>query len=58
MKLLAFRATASFVLGLLFLAGCAVGPDYHQPQVAIPPLWNETLAGGETNAAANAADWC
>ncbi|GAB7125576.1 efflux transporter outer membrane subunit [Silvimonas sp. JCM 19000] len=27
----------------LLLAGCAVGPDYHAPQPAMPPGWQATL---------------
>jgi len=43
---------------LLFLAaGCAVGPDYHQPKVSAPAQWSEALAGGETNASASVAAW-
>jgi outer membrane protein TolC len=50
-------------VGLLaFLAGgCAhlpsVGPDYHAPETQAPAHWGETLAGGETNAAAASTDW-
>ena len=34
-----------------------VGPDYHPPRTATRPHWSEPLAGGETNAAATAAEW-
>jgi len=41
--------------------GCAnlpsVGPDYHAPATQTPTRWSETLAGGETNAAAVTAAW-
>lgn len=39
------------------LAGCTVGPDYHQPKVNVPQAWSESLAGGETNGIAQLADW-
>jgi multidrug efflux system outer membrane protein len=45
------------VLGLFVLAGCAVGPDYHQPKVQVPPQWSEPAAGGETNSSASVAAW-
>lgn len=41
----------------LFVTGCAVGPNYHQPQANAPARWGETLAGGETNIAADTAGW-
>jgi len=44
---------ASLTIGL---GGCAVGPNYHQPNVPAPAQWN-ALAGGETNAAAPVAAW-
>jgi NodT family efflux transporter outer membrane factor (OMF) lipoprotein len=42
---------------LALLAGCAVGPDYHQPQVSTPAQWATPLAGGETNGALPDAAW-
>lgn len=36
-----FAATA-LALGLLWLAGCALGPRYSRPSAAIPPEFNET----------------
>ena len=45
------------VLGLFALAGCAVGPNYHQPTVSTPPHWEAPLAGGETNSAVPVAAW-
>jgi NodT family efflux transporter outer membrane factor (OMF) lipoprotein len=52
----------SAVALLAFLAGgCAnlpsVGPDYHKPETKAPAYWSETMAGGETNAAAVTAAW-
>jgi NodT family efflux transporter outer membrane factor (OMF) lipoprotein len=44
---------ASLTVGL---GGCAVGPDYHQPNVPAPAQWG-ALAGGETNSAAPVAAW-
>ncbi|MGC2457403.1 MAG: efflux transporter outer membrane subunit [Gallionellaceae bacterium] len=36
----AARATA-LLLALLVLSGCAVGPDYHQPAIAVPAAFKE-----------------
>src|SRR5438034_8267150 len=44
-----FVACCSVVAVLLFLSGCAVGPNYRSPQTKAPAQWNESLAGGETN---------
>jgi NodT family efflux transporter outer membrane factor (OMF) lipoprotein len=30
-----------FLIGVLSLAGCAVGPKYHQPPVEVPPTYKE-----------------
>src|SRR4029077_10375799 len=30
-----------FLAGVLLLAGCAVGPNYHRPPVAVPPTYKE-----------------
>ncbi|HEY1793361.1 MAG TPA: efflux transporter outer membrane subunit [Opitutaceae bacterium] len=38
-------------------AGCAVGPDYHQPAAAAPARWNEALAGGEAPRPADLTGW-
>jgi multidrug efflux system outer membrane protein len=38
-------------------AGCAVGPDYHQPSAAAPAHWSEPLAGGEAASPAELAAW-
>jgi NodT family efflux transporter outer membrane factor (OMF) lipoprotein len=34
------RLASAFIL-LVFLAGCAVGPNYHRPDVATAPAWKE-----------------
>jgi NodT family efflux transporter outer membrane factor (OMF) lipoprotein len=44
-------------MGLAFLAGCAVGPDYHPSAANVPPQWTSSLTGGETNAPASLAGW-
>jgi len=41
---------------LAFLAGCAVGPDYHPPK-ANAQQWTSPLVGGETNGPADLAAW-
>ena len=42
---------------LLFLSGCAVGPNYRAPQTKAPAQWNQSLAGGETNSAITTTEW-
>ena len=34
---------------LLFLNGCAVGPDYCPPKVSVPTSWSELPQGGKSN---------
>lgn len=41
---------------LWLVGGCAVGPNYQQPNMSAPAQWNR-LAGGETNRAASVAVW-
>jgi outer membrane protein, multidrug efflux system len=45
------------IICLALLTGCAVGPDYHQPNVSTPSSWASPLADGETNSPANLAAW-
>src|SRR5258705_14007096 len=52
-----FVACCSVVAVLLFLSGCAVGPNYRSPQTKAPAQWNESLAGGETNSAITTTEW-
>ncbi len=52
-----FVACCSVVAVLLFLSGCAVGPNYRAPQTKAPAQWNESLAGGETNYAITTTEW-
>ena len=42
---------------LALLTGCAVGPNYHQPNVSTPSGWASPLADGETNSPVNLAVW-
>ncbi len=42
---------------LALLTGCAVGPNYRQPETSAPSSWASPLAGGETNGPANLAAW-
>ncbi len=42
---------------LALLTGCAVGPNYQQPNVSTPSSWASPLADGETNSPANLAAW-
>lgn len=45
------------MIGLFCIAGCAVGPNYHQPKVSAPTQWGEPMTGGETNSPAALAAW-
>jgi NodT family efflux transporter outer membrane factor (OMF) lipoprotein len=45
------------IMCLALLTGCAVGPNYHQPNVSTPSTWASPLADGETNRPANLAAW-
>ncbi len=47
----------TLLAGLLPLAGCLVGPDYHTPETATPAQWSSPLAGGTTNLSAGDAAW-
>lgn len=38
-RLACLRSCASVLAAAAALAGCAVGPDYHRPDVAAPPGW-------------------
>ena len=38
----ALRAWGGPLLGLLLLAGCTVGPNYHRPETPAPESWSET----------------
>ena len=46
-------------LALLFvaLAGCAVGPNYHEPKTAMPANWTEAQQGGITNGPLTVVQW-
>jgi len=48
---------APMMLCLIFLAGCAVGPNYRSPTAKLPPQWASSLTGGETSGPAQLADW-
>ena len=51
------QLTATTICLLVLAGGCAVGPDYHRPEVSAPARWSEPLDGGETNAPASLAAW-
>jgi outer membrane protein, multidrug efflux system len=48
------HAYVAAVAGVLLLAGCKVGPDYHRPPVDVPPAYRHTQA--QAVVAAN-VDW-
>ncbi|HSP99951.1 MAG TPA: efflux transporter outer membrane subunit [Candidatus Dormibacteraeota bacterium] len=50
------RSGAAALVLLLALAGCAVGPDYHPPEPAMPPGWEE-LSSGVTQQPADLPRW-
>ncbi len=51
------KTLLSFTLVSALVAGCAVGPNYHQPQTSTPTHWSEPMAGGETNVPAAVTAW-
>src|SRR5260221_4778741 len=51
------KGIRSVAFGLFFLAGCAVGPDYHRPNVSAPTQWGEPMTDGEMNSSASVAMW-
>jgi outer membrane protein, multidrug efflux system len=56
-----FRGSAqafwlSFVAAAL-LAGCTVGPNYHEPPSSAPSEWASPFGGGETNGSSGDARW-
>ena len=42
---------------LALMAGCAVGPNYHQPELSTPSRWSSPLADGETNSPVHLTAW-
>lgn len=49
--------TLAIFATLVFVSGCAVGPDYQPPKAEAPAQWSSPLAGGETNSPAVLAGW-
>lgn len=49
--------TVAATILVIGIPGCAVGPNYHQPESKAPAQWSESLAGGETNSISTPADW-
>jgi NodT family efflux transporter outer membrane factor (OMF) lipoprotein len=41
----------------LLIAGCAVGPDYRPPSVAVPETWSEARLGGMASGTVELARW-
>ena len=41
----------------LAVAGCTVGPDYHQSPGHAPPAWSSPVVGGLTDSSAEASSW-
>lgn len=51
------RHTLPPLLAGLLLAGCAVGPDYRRPEVALPQQFSVTLPAAASGQQAVPADW-
>jgi multidrug efflux system outer membrane protein len=51
------RALATSLPGLLLLTGCTVGPNYHKPQIAVPPAFRNAQATPETAASLADLPW-
>ncbi len=53
------RRTLALLLCASAMAGCAVGPDYHRPEVPLPHHYMEQAAVGQQHAAAtvNLSKW-
>ena len=49
--------TIAAAIYLALLTGCAVGPNYRQPNVSAPSSWASPLADGETNCPAHLVAW-
>src|SRR6267143_472070 len=47
----------SFVISTILLAGCAVGPNYKRPQVAVPTQWTVAAARGTAATPIEKDDW-
>jgi multidrug efflux system outer membrane protein len=45
----------AWTTGLLLLAGCSIGPNYHRPDVASPPAWQVDMQKAQETA--NTAWW-
>ena len=52
----AVRLALAPLVATLMLAGCAVGPDYKRPTVALPAAYPDSVASADTQPAV-AADW-
>jgi len=47
----------SFVISTLLLSGCAVGPNYKRPQVAVPRQWTVAAARGTSAKPIEKEEW-
>jgi NodT family efflux transporter outer membrane factor (OMF) lipoprotein len=52
----ALTSMAGVALALTLLAGCAVGPDYHQPAMDVPGQWDSNQ-GGDDEKLADLRKW-
>src|SRR2546426_6787643 len=47
----------SFVISTLLLVGCAVGPNYKRPQVAVPTQWTVAATRGTEIKSLETDEW-
>jgi outer membrane protein TolC len=51
------RSAALFLVGLVAVGGCAVGPDYQEPAIAMPDAWHQELVRGLSTGEASLDTW-
>ena len=55
-KQLLFRSAALLIAGVL-VGGCAVGPDYREPELDPPDAWHQALIQGLSTGEADLETW-
>jgi NodT family efflux transporter outer membrane factor (OMF) lipoprotein len=51
------RLTALCLTALLVIGGCAVGPDYQEPEIVTPDVWHQDLVRGLSGGQASLDTW-
>lgn len=54
---LSHKAFWTLPVALTLVAGCQVGPDYHSPQVSVPPSYQERLMTASNQPPATLSQW-